>query len=81
MYAMRNSPMVKEAFSLLREKKKSISQEEVMQLVELVKEFNGIEASKEMLDKYINRAIKCIDNLPENDYSLILKELINELKV
>ncbi|QGU93960.1 polyprenyl synthetase family protein [Clostridium bovifaecis] len=61
--------------------KESFSDEDVKNIILLVNKHKGIVSAKELADKYTKKAFKLIDNLPENPYKMILKEVAEKLLV
>lgn len=59
--------------------KHSFSDEDVRQIIKLVNENGGLNRAKELAAKYTKKAFKMIDNLPQNPYKTILKEITKEL--
>ncbi len=54
-------------------------EEEIMEIINLVKANNGIEMAKELAEKYVNKCFKGIDKLPNNKYKIVLKEIASWL--
>ena len=55
------------------------TEDDISQIINLVKENNGIEMAKELAEKYMNKCFKGIDRLPDNKYKTILREIANWL--
>ena len=55
--------------------KDSYSEEDIVEIINLVRDNNGIEMAKELAEKYINKCFKGIDKLPDNNYKGVLKEI------
>ncbi|WP_291653896.1 polyprenyl synthetase family protein [Clostridium sp.] len=51
------------------------TEDEVSNIVNLVKENDGIKMAKELAEKYMKKCFKGIDKLPNNEYKNILKEI------
>lgn len=64
----------KEAFDKIL-KDDEYSEEEILKIIELIKENDGIEKSMEIANKYSDKAFKNIKKLPENEYRDILMEI------
>lgn len=64
----------KSAFNTILDKD-FYTEEEVSEIIELVKKNNGIEDAKELAEKYMKKCFKGIDRLPENEYKYILKDI------
>jgi len=75
IYAYRNN---KDAFKDIIGKD-YYNEEEVIEIINLVKANKGIEMAKELAEKYINKCFKGIDKLPNNDYKIILIEIASWL--
>lgn len=60
-------------------KKEVFDDEDVYEIIKLVRENNGVEKAKEIALKYTNKAFKRINKLPDNDYKKILIEVIEGL--
>lgn len=48
---------------------------DVIEIIDLVRVNNGIEMAKELAEKYVNKCFKGIDKLPNNNYKIVLKEI------
>ncbi|MFU0825646.1 polyprenyl synthetase family protein [Clostridium sp.] len=59
--------------------KESFSDEDIKDIISLVNKYQGIENAKDVANKYTKKAFKLIDNLPENTYKAILKEVAEKL--
>ncbi|MCH3963761.1 MAG: polyprenyl synthetase family protein [Clostridium sp.] len=59
--------------------KKYFSDEDVRNLIYIVKQHNGIERSIELASKYTRKALGMIDKLPENNYKHIFKDITEHL--
>lgn len=59
--------------------KKNYNDEEIKQIISLVKENGGIDEAKKLAVKYSQRAFKNIDKLPDNEYKNILLEVTEKL--
>ena len=75
IYAYRNN---KEAFKDFLGKD-HYDDEEIVEIINLVKANNGIEMAKELAEKYVNKCFKGIDKLPNNNYKIVLKEIASWL--
>ncbi|WP_024613760.1 polyprenyl synthetase family protein [Clostridium sp. Ade.TY] len=75
LFAIRNN---KEAFDNLLDKE-FYSDEDIKNIISLVKENSGIKESISLAEKYSNKAFKNIEKLPENEYKHILKEITKKL--
>lgn len=71
IYAFRNN---KSAFKEILGKD-YYSEEDVKEIIKLVKENKGIELAKELAEKYMKKCFKGIDKLPDNEYKYVLKEI------
>ena len=75
IYAYRNN---KAAFDNILSKD-NYTEEEIREIIGLVKENKGIEMAKELAEKYMEKCFKGIERLPENPYKDVLKEISNWL--
>lgn len=75
IYAYRKN---KAAFDELLSKD-NYTEEEVREIIKLVKENKGIEMAKELAEKYMKKCFKGIGRLPENPYKDVLREISNWL--
>ncbi|MDV4149518.1 polyprenyl synthetase family protein [Clostridium sp. AL.422] len=55
------------------------SEDDVSEIIKLVRDNNGIEMAKELAEKYINKCLKGVDRLPNNEYKNVLRQIINWL--
>lgn len=75
LLAMKNN---KEVFDKIL-KEDSYTDEEVRNIIEKVKENNGIEESIKLAEKYSEKAFKYINKLPDNEYKDTLLEVTKKL--
>lgn len=61
--------------------KEEYSDEEVSEIIKIVKENGGIKDSNDLAEKYIKKCFKGIERLPDNEYKLILKEIAEWLLI
>lgn len=59
--------------------KEFISDEDILQIIELVKKNNGVDKAIDLAKKYTDKAFKGIEKLPENEYKNILREVTTKL--
>jgi heptaprenyl diphosphate synthase len=59
--------------------KKSYSENDIKELIEMTKNLGGIEKTRNLANKYTNKAFKGISSLPDCESKEILLELANEL--
>lgn len=57
----------------------SITNNEVKEIIELVKQNNGVNKAIDLAQKYTDKAFKYIDKLPENEYKEVLRALAEKL--
>lgn len=55
------------------------TEEDVSEIINLVRDNRGIEMAKELAEKYMKKCFKGIDRLPDNDYKDVLREIANWL--
>lgn len=60
-------------------KKEVFEDEDVYEIIKLVRENKGVEKAKELALKYTNKAFKRINKLPDNEYKKVLIDLIEGL--
>ena len=75
IYAYKNN---KSIFKKVLEKD-NYTEEDVREIINLVKYNNGIVMAKELAGKYINKCFKGIERLPNNEYKIVLKEIASWL--
>lgn len=75
IYAYRNDKKAFEPYLELE----SISDEEIKDIIELVKKNDGVNKAMELAQKYTDKAFKGIEKLPENEYKDILKDITTKL--
>lgn len=59
--------------------KEDFNDMDIQNLILLVNKNHGVTKAKELADKYTKKAFKLIDDLPENPYKIILKEVTAKL--
>ncbi|MGL5378690.1 polyprenyl synthetase family protein [Clostridium sp.] len=75
IYAHKNNPKVfKEYIG-----KELYSNQDIKEVISLVKENNGIVEARGLAEKYMKKCFKQIDSLPENEYKYILKDIAEGL--
>ncbi|MGL5327969.1 MAG: polyprenyl synthetase family protein [Peptostreptococcaceae bacterium] len=60
---------------------KEYSDEEVVEIINKVKEYDGIVESRKIAEKYTKKAFRDINKLPDCEYKDILIEIVNKLLV
>lgn len=75
IYAYKNNKKDFEEFLSLEE----ISDEKVVEIIEKVRENQGVILALELANKYTKKAFKGIEGLPENNYKYILKDIASKL--
>lgn len=61
--------------------KEVYSDEEVNEIIKVVKDNNGIKKANELATKYMNKCFKGLDRLPNNEYKVVLKEIVEWLLI
>lgn len=79
IYALRSSRRLQELFKGYAGKKGRFSFDEYRLVNELVRESGGIESTAGMLRRYVDRGLKALERLPENDERSILRRLLQGL--
>lgn len=59
--------------------KENFSDEDVKNIIALIRKNNGIESAKTLADKYTKKSFKLINGLPENPYKIVLREVAEKL--
>ncbi|MGL4774428.1 MAG: polyprenyl synthetase family protein [Clostridium sp.] len=77
IYAFNNKPSSFENYL----EKKELNDDEIMKIVHLVKENDGVEKAIELAQKYTDKAFIGIDKLPDNPYKDVLREIARKLIV
>ena len=57
----------------------SITDNEVKEIIQLVKQNDGVNKAMDLAQKYTDKAFKDIDKLPENEYKDVLRALAEKL--
>lgn len=78
--ALKMTPDLKKIVSEFMSKKGEVSSEKLIHVIELIKKSGGIDVSREILNKYIDKGLSALDNLPDNIYKGIFSSIINGLK-
>lgn len=60
-------------------KKPSFDTEDVKDIIELVKKYQGIDRARRVADRYTKKAIQQIDKLPDCESKVILKDIVQKL--
>ena len=55
------------------------SEDDVSEIINLVRDNKGIEMAKELAEKYVKKCFKGIDRLPENEYKNVIREIASWL--
>ena len=72
IYAMKQKPS---AFKELLAKREDITDEELLQITELVHQYQGVERAQELAEQYTKKALGHLNKLPNGEYKAILREL------
>lgn len=81
LYALNQSDIVKKAVIDVIEGKDGISPENVKKVIELTRQYDGIYKAQNLLDKYIQKALKELQGLPPSDYRTIFQDILFKLKI
>ncbi len=76
IYALRERP---EKLSPYLNKKADLTDDELMEVLAIVEQTKGIEKSKRLARKYIDKALKSLSKLPDGEYKETLYELTTML--
>ncbi|HPT76119.1 MAG TPA: hypothetical protein PLC16_05175, partial [Defluviitaleaceae bacterium] len=60
-------------------KKADISNEEIQQVIQLVKETRALDLTRELKEKFVKKALSALDNLSDSDYKNICIDLVKLL--
>lgn len=77
---LKQNPDLKGTLQNFLNKRGNISEEEAYSVLELIKKSGGIEASGTLLHKYIERASRELQKLPDNKYRKAFERIINTLQ-
>ncbi len=75
IYALEKKPV--ELMSLLE--KEDLGKEEIGRIIELTKEYGGVNQARALAKKYTDKAYSFIKRLPDHTYKTILQEITQEL--
>ncbi|HOQ16667.1 MAG TPA: polyprenyl synthetase family protein [Defluviitaleaceae bacterium] len=78
LYALKDQktgPEIKKFLS----KKADISNEEIQQVIQLVKETRALDLTRELKEKFVKKALSALDNLSDSDYKNICIDLVKLL--
>lgn len=81
IYAISKDSGMRSIINRFSNGKTGLSNNDIKDILNIVNKSGGIEYSREMLDKYIERGLNEIRKLPPNKYTSIFSELIESLKV
>ncbi len=81
IYAVNSSSVVKSEVSNFIVNRDERSIEDLKKVLDIIRESGGIDSAKMLLRKYIEKGIKTLDKLPDNEYRDIFRELITGLGV
>jgi len=59
--------------------KKELNDEEVIKVIDIVKQLNGIEKAKQLANKYTKRALENVEKLPDSESKEIIKYTVKKL--
>lgn len=77
IYAYRNNKNSLERYM----GKEVYSDEEVNEMIKIVKENHGIKKADELANKYMDKCFRGINRLPDNEYKVVLKEIVDWLLI
>lgn len=72
-------PELREPLKNFLDKKGNVTEDEAARVVQLIKESGGVEESRVFLNKYVEKALKEIQNLPDNEYKKAFERIIKAL--
>ena len=75
IYALEKKPV--ELIKLLE--KEELSEDEIGKIIELTKEYGGVNEARLLAKKYTDKAYSFIKRLPDHPYKIILQEMVQEL--
>ncbi|HHV29044.1 polyprenyl synthetase family protein [Acetivibrio mesophilus] len=76
---LRSKPDLKEDLQSFLNKRGNATEEEAAHVIELIKESGGIEQSRTLLNKYIERATRELQNLPDNKHRKAFERIVGIL--
>ncbi|RKQ33933.1 polyprenyl synthetase family protein [Oceanobacillus halophilus] len=76
LYAMKAKPNV---LHPLLAKKEALTENDLMQIMEIVEETRGVEKAQQVAEKYTNKALKALAKLPDGEYKRTLYEITTNL--
>jgi heptaprenyl diphosphate synthase len=79
IYAMNGDPEIKDKLKYLYKNKINYHSDELLSILNSVKNTSGIQKSKVLIKKYRDRGLKYLSSLKDNSYKKILIDLMNEL--
>lgn len=56
-----------------------LGQEDILKIIELTREYGGIDKARALAKKYTNKAYSFMKRLPDNEYKMMLQEITGEL--
>lgn len=56
-----------------------LGQEDIQKIIELTREYGGIDKARALAKKYTNKAYSFMKRLPDNEYKMMLQEITGEL--
>jgi len=76
IYAVNSSRKVRDEVGKFIENADKFSSEDLKQVLEVIRQSGGIEHAKGLMKKYVEKAMKSLNKLPDNKYRNIMKELL-----
>jgi len=77
--SLKLKPELREPLKNFLDKKGNVTEDEAAHVVQLIKESGGVEESRVFLNKYVEKALKEIQNLPDNEYKKAFERIIKAL--
>jgi len=80
LYTAKKNAEARKALSEYSARNVMPSQEDRLYITGLLEKYGGINYAGRLLNKYIDRGMKALEALPDNEFRVILKELLLELR-
>lgn len=81
IYAMNKNRSIKNRIEKVLQKKYSVTSRDAMEVCRLVRDYKGVEEAKELMDKYIDKSMKILKSLPDNEYNRMLADIAERLRM
>lgn len=80
IFAIKNDSRLRDMVAALLEQKENMDRKGLTEAVRLVRELHGIDYTRDVLKKYMQRGLRVLEELPDNNSKIMLADMIRQLE-